>query len=143
MTLNEAVKILAILKAAYPTQYPYNMSVDDAKLIAIVWAEQFIDIPGEIVEIAIKKITGKDEKPPTPARVKKQIGSLYWEAKERLDSADRKVKLGFKYPLDEQTKHLYEYIKRETCNYKYTKAIEPSIAQIVGAKEILLLGGGE
>ena len=53
MTVKEAVKVLAILKAAYPKDYPYNMSVDDAKVSAIVWAVQCINVPGEIVDIAI------------------------------------------------------------------------------------------
>lgn len=51
MTVKEAVKVLAILKAAYPKDYPYNMSVDDAKVTAIVWAEQFINVPLESVEL--------------------------------------------------------------------------------------------
>lgn len=142
MTVKEAVKILAILKAAYPKDYPYNMSIDDAKVSAIVWARQFIDIPYDIVDIAVNKIISKDEKPCTVAKVKKEIGGLYWEAKEELDRADRAVKHGFKYPLDEKQKQLYEYIKKETYQYKNVKAIEPSIAQLVGTEEKLLLGGG-
>ena len=142
MTVKEAVQVLAILKAAYPKDYPYNMSKDDAKVTAIVWARQFIDVPYDIVDIAVNKIISKDEKPCTIAKVKKEIGGLYWEAKEELDSADRKVRHGFKYPLSEKQKQFLEYIKKSTCNYKHTQSIEPSISQIVGTNEKLLLGGG-
>lgn len=143
MTVKEAVKILAILKAAYPKYYPYNMSKNDAKVMSIVWAKQFIDVPGDIVELAIDKLISKREDGCTPATVKKEIGSLYWEAKEKLDEADRITRRGFKYPLDEKQKQLYEYIKKETYKYKHTKCIEPSIAELVGSEEKLLLGGAE
>lgn len=138
MTVKEAVKVLAILKAAYPKDYPYNMSVDDAKVTAIVWAEQFINVPGEIVEIAIKKLISKEEKCCSIARVKKQIGSLYWEAKEVLDNDIKARQLGGK-GMSEDKKAFYENIKQVTGDFKYSKAIELPLNQIVGKDEKLLL----
>lgn len=140
MTYNEALKVLAILKAAYPKYYPYTMSVDDAKVTAITWAEQFIDIPGEIVEIAVKKIISKNEDGCTPARVKKQIGSLYWEAKQLLEDDDRAKRMGCGGLSDKQ-RMLYKAIQRASKEYKCSKAIDLPLNQIVGESKMLLIGG--
>ncbi len=145
MTQEEAILVLAVLRAAYPTDFPYNMSVEDAEVTATVWCEQFQNIPGVIVEIAVKKLIATEVKPFPPAKVKKKIGSLYWEAKEILDENERNVKRGLCSPMDKQQRSFYEYIKKVTENYKYREgALEPSISRLVeGKKEILMLGSGE
>jgi hypothetical protein len=140
MTVKEAVKLLAILKAAYPSMYPYNMSKDDAKITAIVWAEQFIDVPGEIVEIAVKQLIAKEEKI-TVAKVNKQLGSMYWEAKGKLDD-DMRAK-GFKLAsLSEKDKAMYEFISSATKEYKHPNMPRvPSVAQIIGDGKMLMIEG--
>ena len=140
MTYKEALKVLAILKAAYPKYYPYTMSVDDAKVTAITWAEQFIDIPGEIVEIAVKKIISKNEDGCTPARVKKQIGSLYWEVKQLLEDDDRAKRMGCGGLSDKQ-RMSYKAIQRASKEYKCSRAIDLPLNQIVGESKMLLIGG--
>lgn len=145
MTLDESIKILTILKAAYPKDFPFNMSVEEAEVTAIVWAKQFKNVPGVIVEIAVEKLISTEEKVFAPAKVKKMIGSLYWEAKETLDENERNVKRGLCKPMDEQQKAFYEFIKKATENYKYREgAMTPSISQLVSSEtQRLLLGGGD
>ena len=140
MTYKEALKVLAILKAAYPKYYPYTMSVDDAKVTAITWAEQFIDIRGEIVEIAVKKIISKKEDGCTPARVRKQIGALYWETKQLLEDDDRAKKMNLGGLSDKQ-RLLYIAIQSAAKEYKCSTEIELSIPQIVDESKLLMLGG--
>lgn len=79
----EALIILATLKAAYPDSYKY-VNKDEAAAIANVWAKHFIDIPFDLIEIAVDKWVHIKEKPPTISELRKQIGSLYWEAYEEL-----------------------------------------------------------
>jgi hypothetical protein len=137
MTTKEAVKLLAILKAAYPSMYPYNMSKDDAKIRAIVWTEQFLEIPGEIVEIAVKQLIAKEEKI-TIAKVNKQLGSMYWEAKGKLDE-DMRARKFVGAGLSDAERSRYELIKSITQDYKYPNA--PSIAQLTSGSNTLMIEG--
>lgn len=139
MTYEEALKVLAILKSAYPTDYPYNMSKEDAKATAIVWCEQFLEIPGYIVELAIKKLIATEEKPFAPAKVKKKLGNMYWESQAKLDEARRNI---CPVPMSKEELMLYENIKKATEQYHYNRTIEPSIGRLVGEDtKTLLLGG--
>lgn len=137
MTVKETAKLLAILKAAFPKDFPYNMSKDDAKITCIVWAEQFRNMPYEIVEIAVKKLISKEERI-SVAKVNKQIGALYWEAKEVLDSNERAKRICNGAGIDEQKIAFYEAIRDATKDYRC--ANEPSIAQIVGESNLTIAG---
>ena len=137
MTTKEAVKLLAILKAAYPSMYPYNMSKDDAKITAMVWTEQFLDIPGEIVEIAVKQLIAKEEKI-TIAKVNKQLGSMYWEAKGKLDE-DMRARKFVGAGLSDSDKSKYELIKSITQDYKYPNP--PSIERLTSGSTMLMIEG--
>ena len=138
MTVKETAKLLAILKAAFPKDFPYNMSKGDAKITCIVWAEQFMHIPYEIVEIAVKQLISKEERI-SVAKVNKQLGSLYWEAKGMLDVDDRAKSFGLK-GMDEKPRAFYETVVKETTEYRCGKAFEPTIAQIVGESNVLMIG---
>ena len=137
MTVEEAIKLLVVLKAAYPKEFPYNMTVDDAKITTIVWAEQFLYTPGYIVEMAVKQLISTEERCSIP-KVKKQIGHLYWEAKDKLDENERlESRLG-KPGMSAEIKAKYEDIKRDAQEYRYT--FTPSIEQFIEAPEKLMIG---
>ena len=84
MTREETIKILAILKAAYPNSYR-NMSKDEANGTVMVWAMQFSNIPADIVLIAVNKLISNSAFPPAICEVKDKIRSLYWEVWEELE----------------------------------------------------------
>lgn len=79
MTREETIKILAILKAAYPNSYK-NMTKEEANGTVAIWSMQFADIPAEIVMIAINKLISTSPFPPAICEVKNKIGGLYWES---------------------------------------------------------------
>jgi hypothetical protein len=79
MTQKEATQILAILKAAYPNSYR-GMSKDEAIGTVNVWATQFIDMPVNVVMIAVNKLISTNTFPPSINEVKEKIRSLYFEA---------------------------------------------------------------
>lgn len=137
MTVKEAAKLLAILKAAFPKDFPYNMSKEDAKMTCIVWARQFRDIPYEIVQIAVEQLISKEERI-SVAKVNKQLGRLYWEASGELDSNERAKRICGS-GMDEKKIALYESIKNATKDYRCYP--ELSIFHIVGEGNMLLLGG--
>ena len=139
MTDKEAVQVLAILKAAYPNSYK-GMTKDEAKATATVWAVQFADIPVQVVLIAVHKLIASSTFPPAISEVKNKLGSLYWEAQERLSANNTTKKMGYE-GLSENQISFYKAVQDATQKFKCSMAIEPSISQIVGKKEVLLLGG--
>lgn len=78
MTYDEAMKVLAILKGAYPNSYR-GVTKEEAKLTATVWASQFANMPAKIVMIAVNKLISTSTFPPSINEVKERIRGLYWE----------------------------------------------------------------
>ena len=135
MTDKEAIQVLAVLKAAYPNSYK-NMTTAEAAGTVNVWAIQFANVPVEVVIIAVNKLIATSTFPPAISEVKQKIGSIYWEVQEALNN-DRI------YPhLTKQKRVAYETIKAATEKFKYNSGIEPTVSEIVGSNEKLLLGSG-
>lgn len=124
MTREETMKVLAILKAAYPNSYK-NMSVDEAQVTISVWAVQFADVPVDLVMIAINKIICNSPFPPAISEVKEKVKSLYWEIWEILQRNSV-----IKTLTDEQEtkyKKLFEVLD----SIHNTSGSEPSIKDLV------------
>lgn len=81
MTREETVKVLAILKAAYPNSYS-RMTPAEAKGVVTVWASQFVDVPANLVMIAVNKLIAVNTFAPSIAEVKAKIGDIYAECIE-------------------------------------------------------------
>lgn len=139
MTKEEAYIVLAIMKSAYPKDYPFNMTPKEAEIVAMVWSEQFADVPGEIVKLAVKQLIATEERVFSIATVKKQLGSMYWEAYGILEDTRRKI---LPISLSKEEILLYEHIKKSTESYHYNRNVEPSIKQLVGDDTRTLLLGG-
>lgn len=78
MTREETIKVLAILKAAYPNAYR-GMTREEAQGTVSVWAMQFAAFPVEVVLLAINKIIASSTFPPTISEVKEKMRGMYWE----------------------------------------------------------------
>ena len=78
MTREETIKVLAILKAAYPNSYK-GMTREEAQGTVSVWAMQFAEFPVEVVLLAINKIIASSTFPPTISEVKEKMRGMYWE----------------------------------------------------------------
>lgn len=87
MTKAEAIKILAVLTAAYPHAYK-NMSDDEANGVVMVWTIQFADVPADIVFMALNKAISSCKFPPSISEVKSRISAIHWEAYEALRQND-------------------------------------------------------
>ncbi len=77
MKMNETLKILQILKAAYPRFYT-GMSEGDFKNVVSLWHEMFKDNDINIVAAAVKALIATDAKgfPPAIGQVKEKIYQL-------------------------------------------------------------------
>ena len=135
MTREETIKILAILKAAYPNSYK-NMTKDEANGTVMVWATQFADAPADIVMIAINKLISTNTFPPSISEVKSKIKNLYWEAWCRLDEHK---KMPF---LDDTTVKQLERIIDYTEPMRARGDCETSLTSLLNGYTQKYLGGG-
>lgn len=135
MTKEETLRVLAILKAAYPASYN-GMTKREANGTVAVWAMQFTDVPVDIVLMAVQKLISTNKFPPAISEVKSKIGSIHWEAREKL----------FGFPtrefLSEEEKMQYQRIYDATRDFKISKMAEPSLHQMIKGGHVLQLGSG-
>ncbi len=79
MNRQETIKILSLLKAAYPNSYK-GLSKEEANGTVFVWSNQFSNISATVVLIAVNKLIATSTFPPSISEVKEKIRSMYWEA---------------------------------------------------------------
>ena len=81
MNKQEAVKLLALIKIAYPTAY---RDMDDASKKATVnmWHMSFPDVPYPIMEQAFNHFRMVSKFPPTVAEMVEELKRIYFEATE-------------------------------------------------------------
>ena len=135
MTREETIKILAILKAAYPNSYR-GMTKDEANGTVAVWAAQFASIPAQVVMIAVNKLISTNTFPPAINEVKEGIRGLYWEAWEMLDFHER----GFK-TLDDKTVAQLEEIMEIVEPMRTREKLEPTLGELLEGYSGYLSGG--
>lgn len=135
MTQDETVRVLAILKAAYPASYN-GMTKREANGVVAVWCMQFADVPVDIVLMAVQKLISTSKFPPAISEVKEKIGSLHWEAYEVL-SAHTTKKL-----LSEEKRNQYQRIYDLTKDFKISTMGEPSLHKMLEGGHLLQLGSG-
>ena len=131
MTKKEALQILAILKAAYPSSF--NGTKEELSGTVSVWALQFADMPADIVLMAVHKLISTSKFPPAIAEVKKAIEGLHWESYSALCD-------GMRYnTITEDEKRRLERIYEVTEGYK-AGAFEIGVRAMVGGNTPLLGG---
>ena len=81
MNTQEATKLLALIKVAYPNSYK---GMDNASLMATVnmWAMSFPKVPYPIMEQAFNGLRMQLKFPPTVAEMAEQLRKLHFEADE-------------------------------------------------------------
>ena len=142
MTRDETIKLLSILKAAYPNFYK-DMSRDTANGTINIWASQFAKYPASVVMIAVNKLISLNTFPPSINEVKEKIRSLYWEAwdmkrshEQALDPDCRIGKL-----LDEKTLATVNDILRVCEPMRTQQQLEPSLSELLNGFSGYLSGG--
>ena len=79
MTTNDMTKILAILKAAYPSSFK-DLTKEEAMGIINLWTLHLKDMPVDIVSISVNRLIAKSKFIPTISEVLADLSSLYWDA---------------------------------------------------------------
>lgn len=152
MTRDEAIKVLAILKAAYPNSYR-GMTKEEAQGTVAVWATQFTDMPVGVVMIAVNKLISTNTFPPSINEVKERIRGLYWECWGMLNehrqategitvtSDPNEVPIKIGKPLDERTVAQLEEIMEIVEPMRTKIAIEPTLGDLLKGYSSYLSGG--
>lgn len=127
MTRDETIKMLAILKAAYPNSYK-GMTKDEANGMIAVWTMQFADMPADIVLMALNKLISTSQFPPAISEVKKKISNLHWEAYDMISDKTTAALL-----QDEEIakyQRIYEITKRMKINTN----LEPTLTEMMNGE---------
>lgn len=134
MTRDETIKMLAILKAAYPNSYK-GMTKDEANGMIAVWTMQFADMPADIVLMALNKLISTSQFPPAISEVKKKISNLHWEAYDMISDKTTAALL-----QDEEIakyQRIYEITKRMKINTN----LEPTLKEMMNGGTQKYLNG--
>ena len=109
MNREESIKLLALIKVAYPTAYK---DMDNASKQATVnmWQTTFPSVPYQIMEMAFNRFRMASKFPPTVAEMCEELKHLHWKAIEEAMCASV---FGRKDDL-----HKYEWIMEHTEVYK-------------------------
>lgn len=142
MTQKEATQILAILKAAYPNSYR-GMSKEEAIGTVNVWATQFIDMPVNVVMIAVNKLISTNTFPPSIGEVKEKIRSLYWEARGEIPYQHGGLYANNLEEIPPERLALLKDIIRVTEPMRTMQKIEPSLTSLLDGYEKNYLPNGQ
>lgn len=134
MTRDETIKMLAILKAAYPNSYK-GMTKDEANGMIAVWTMQFADMPADIVLMALNKLISTSQFPPAISEVKKKISTLHWEA---YDMICDKTTVAL---LQEKEVAKYQRIYEITKRMKINTNLEPTLTEMMNGGTQKYLNG--
>lgn len=134
MTRDETIKMLAILKAAYPNSYK-GMTKDEANGMITVWTMQFADKPADIVLMALNKLISTSQFPPAISEVKKKISNLHWEAYDMISDKTTAALLQDKEIAKYQ--RIYEITKRMKINTN----LEPTLTEMLNGGTQKYLNG--
>lgn len=136
MTREETIKVLAILKAAYPASYK-GMSRDEANGVVMVWATQFANIPANAIMIAVQKLIASSTFPPTINEVKSKLRGVYWEAWQAIAEHENGSN-----PMEggrlEATRRIMEACR--PCNDAGDN--EPTLSELIGGVQKYISSGG-
>lgn len=86
MTREESIKLLALIKVAYPTAY---RDMDNASKNATVnmWHNTFPNVPYQIMELAFNRFRMVSKFPPTVADMVEALKGVHYQALEEAQNA--------------------------------------------------------
>jgi hypothetical protein len=102
MTLEESVKLLALIKLAYPNSYK-DIDKDTQLATVKMWQRNFDTVPLAIVELALDHFVKMSKFPPTIADIYEELKSLHYEALQNVLCLD-----------DGERRNLNKYIMQQT-----------------------------
>lgn len=105
MTLEETIKLLALIKLAYPTSYK-DIDKDTQLATVNMWQRNFNAVPFAIMELAIDHFVKISKFPPTIADICEELRSIHYEALQNVLSLE-----------NGEQRNLNKYIMKQTENF--------------------------
>lgn len=139
MTRDEAIKVLSILKAAYPASFK-GLSKAEATGTINIWVTQFYNIPFGVVMIAVNKLISTNTFPPSINEVKEKIRSLYFEALQELPYNEGGLYVTNDEQLPPEKIRLLKEIIRVCEPMRSQQAIEPTLGELLNGYGSFLTG---
>lgn len=126
MNREESIKLLALIKVAYPTAYK---DMDNASKQATVnmWHTTFPKVPYQIMEMAFNRFRMASKFPPTVAEMCEELKHLHWQA---IEESMQAAAFGRGDDL-----HKYEWIMEQTAVYKSDGYLDAPILSGIKALE--------
>ena len=109
MNREESIKLLALIKVAYPTAYK-DMDKETKLATVNMWQTTFSSVPYAIMEMAFNRFRMTSKFPPTVAEMAEELVNVYYQA---LEGAASSQAVG-----DHSGVGLYRGIMRITQPYK-------------------------
>lgn len=105
MTQEETIKLLALIKLAYPNSYK-DIDKDTQLATVKMWHRNFGDVPMPIMELALNHFIKASKFPPTIADICEELSHTYYEALQNVLTA-----------LDDAQRNLNKYIMQQTKRF--------------------------
>ena len=129
MTKQEAIKLLALIKVAYPTAYK-DMDQASKQATVNMWAGSFPDVPYPIMEQAFNHFRMVSKFPPTVAEMVEELKHIHYQALENA--------MIFKTLGNDEEVEQYRAIMACTSRYKDSSNLGLQLSSLPN----LLTGGG-
>lgn len=137
MTRQEALKILAVLRVAYPNSYR-GLDEDMASAMAGLWTSQFANMPYSVVSLAVERLISKSTFPPTIAEINDELRSLWAEATTLLSMHEQSCEWEMlEHRLNESTVKTLKTIEEATSPMRSGK-YEVPLAELIRSKNLQL-----
>lgn len=102
MTLEESIKLLALIKLAYPNSYK-DIDKDTQLATVNMWHRNFSTVPFRIMELALDHFVKASKFPPTIADICDELRGMHYEALQNVLTLD-----------DGERRELNKYIMQQT-----------------------------
>lgn len=126
MTREETLRIMSVLKGAYPAYYR-GMQRAEAESVVMLWSEMLADYPYDLVALAVKRFIALDDKgfPPSIGQVIQGCRAVASPPETRMTEAEA-----------------WAMCKKAACNGAYHAKAEfaklpPILQRIVGSAEVI------
>ena len=108
MTLEESIKLLALIKLAYPNSYK-DIDKDTQLATVNMWQRNFNSVPFSIMEIALDHFVKTSKFPPTIADMCDELKGVHYEALQNVLVLESGEKQNLNKYIMEQTKRFIEH----------------------------------
>lgn len=127
MTLEESIKLLALIKLAYPNSYK-DIDKDTQLATVNMWQRAFNTVPFAIMEMALDHFVKASKFPPTIADMCDELKSIYFEAFENVLTLENGEQRNIYKYIMQQTEH---FTKRneQRINYNNTQKLLNGVNQ--------------